>query len=92
MVEIAPILEMQTTKMALDSLIQILKISIPSKTQVVFFHLNNGDNPGLNLVSNLLIGNNYNYWSHAMKMALVTKNKLSFFHGIPSRPSPDGSL
>ncbi|KAL5580026.1 hypothetical protein UlMin_012468 [Ulmus minor] len=50
------------------------------------FHLSNGDHPGLSLLSNLLVGNNYNSWSCVITMALVAKNKLCFVDG--SLPCP----
>ncbi|KAL5542382.1 hypothetical protein UlMin_010092 [Ulmus minor] len=45
------------------------------------YYLSNGDHPGLALVSQPLIGNNYNSWSRAMTMSLIAKNKLSFVDG-----------
>lgn len=42
------------------------------------YYLQNGDHPGLILVSHLLTGSNFNTWSRAMFMALTAKNKLSF--------------
>ncbi|RVW80139.1 Retrovirus-related Pol polyprotein from transposon RE2 [Vitis vinifera] len=50
------------------------------------YFLHNGDHPGLNLVSNLLIGANYHTWRRAMLMALTTKNKVGFVDGTISRP------
>ncbi|XP_073049302.1 uncharacterized protein [Primulina eburnea] len=51
------------------------------------FYLQNGDHPGLVLVSHLLAGNNYNTWSRAMSMALTAKNKLLFVDGTQLRPA-----
>ncbi|KAK0602275.1 hypothetical protein LWI29_031927 [Acer saccharum] len=48
------------------------------------YFLNNGDHPGLNLVSHQLVGENYNTWSRAMSMALTAKNKLCFIDGPQS--------
>ncbi|KAL5542389.1 hypothetical protein UlMin_010099 [Ulmus minor] len=53
------------------------------------YYLSNGDHPGLALVSQPLIGNNYNSWSRAMTMSLIAKNKLSFVDGSLSRPTVD---
>jgi predicted YcjX-like family ATPase len=39
-------------------------------------YLHNGDNPGSNLVSQLLTGENYYTWSRSMLMALTAKNKV----------------
>ncbi|XP_075521513.1 uncharacterized protein LOC142554727 [Primulina tabacum] len=56
------------------------------------FYLQNGDHPGLVLVSHPLSGNNYNTWSRAMTMALTAKNKLSFVDGTSVRPSNEDLL
>ena len=40
------------------------------------YRLDNGDNPTLNLVTDLLHTDNYATWSRAMHRALRTKNKL----------------
>ncbi|KAL5553104.1 hypothetical protein UlMin_040505 [Ulmus minor] len=53
------------------------------------YYLSNEDHPGLALVSQPLIGNNYNSWSRAMTMSLIAKNKLSFVDGSLSRPTVD---
>ncbi|KAL5570085.1 hypothetical protein UlMin_026660 [Ulmus minor] len=53
------------------------------------FYLSNSDHPGLGLVSQPLIGNNYNSWSRSMTMALIAKNKLCFVDGTISKLSPD---
>ncbi|KZV53534.1 hypothetical protein F511_42283 [Dorcoceras hygrometricum] len=46
------------------------------------YYLQNGDHPGLLLVSNLLAGSNYNIWSRAMVVALTAKNKLGFVDNL----------
>jgi hypothetical protein len=45
------------------------------------FFLHNGDSLGTVLVSQPLIGDNYNTWSKSMTMALRAKNKLKFVDG-----------
>jgi hypothetical protein len=56
------------------------------------FFLHNGDSPGAILVSQPLIGENYNTWSRSMTMALRAKNKLKFVDGTLIKPSdPDGA-
>jgi hypothetical protein len=56
------------------------------------FFLHNGDNPGAVLVSQPLIGENYNTWSRSMTMALRAKNKLKFVDGTLVKPvDPDGA-
>ncbi|XP_073042328.1 uncharacterized protein [Primulina eburnea] len=56
------------------------------------FYLHNADHPGLNLVSHILTGTNYNTWNRAMFMALTAKNKLGFVDGSFSRPPIDDLL
>lgn len=51
------------------------------------FYPHNGDSPGLILVSDLLVGSNYNNWSRCMLTALTAKNKDAFVDG--STPKPD---
>ncbi|KAL5560250.1 hypothetical protein UlMin_036461 [Ulmus minor] len=53
------------------------------------YYLSNGDHLGLALVSQPLIGNNYNSWSRAMTMSLIAKCKLCFVDGSLSRPALD---
>ncbi|KAL5538052.1 hypothetical protein UlMin_046010 [Ulmus minor] len=53
------------------------------------YYLSNGDHPGLALVSQPLIGNNYNSWSRTMTMSLIAKSKLCFVDGSLSRPALD---
>jgi hypothetical protein len=56
------------------------------------FFLHNGDSPGAFLVSQPLIGENYNTWSRSMTMALRAKNKLKFVDGTLTKPNdPDGA-
>jgi len=56
------------------------------------FFLHNGDSPGAVLVSQPLIGENYNTWSRSMTMALRAKNKLKFVDGTLVKPiDPDGA-
>ena len=42
------------------------------------YFLHHGDSPGSVLVTQSLIGENYNTWNRSMIMALTTKNKLGF--------------
>ena len=56
------------------------------------FFLNNGDHPGLNLVSHPLTGNNYHTWRRAMIMALTAKNKIGFVDGTIPKPTPNDLL
>ncbi|KAL5560973.1 hypothetical protein UlMin_030720 [Ulmus minor] len=56
------------------------------------FFLNNGDHPGLNLISYPLTGNNYHTWRRAMTMALTAKNKIGFVDGTIPKPTPNDLL
>ncbi|XP_075512742.1 uncharacterized protein LOC142548320 [Primulina tabacum] len=56
------------------------------------FFLQNGDHPGLILVSHQLSGGNYNTWNRAMSMALTAKNKLGFVDNSIQRPHLDDLL
>ncbi|KAL5577040.1 hypothetical protein UlMin_018739 [Ulmus minor] len=53
------------------------------------YFLHHSDSPGLVLVSQPLIGENYASWSHALLIALSVKNKLGFIDG--SIPKPQGT-
>ena len=50
------------------------------------YYLNNGDNPGISLVTEKLIGENFHTWQRSMTRALSTKNKLGFVNGSISQP------
>ncbi|XP_028806869.1 uncharacterized protein LOC114761617 [Neltuma alba] len=51
------------------------------------YYIHPNENPALVLVSPPLDGSNYHGWSHAMRMALLSKNKLKFVDSALSRPS-----
>ncbi|XP_057965484.1 uncharacterized protein LOC131156050 [Malania oleifera] len=51
------------------------------------FRLDNGDNPAVILVTNLITSDNYATWSRAMRCSLHAKNKLGFIPGTISRPT-----
>ncbi|XP_073298533.1 uncharacterized protein [Primulina huaijiensis] len=69
---------------------QIGRVALEDSSSPYF--LQNGDHPGLVLVSHSLAGNNYNTWSRAMSMALTAKNKLSFVDGTCLRPPSEDLL
>uniref|UniRef100_A0A2N9I881 Integrase catalytic domain-containing protein n=1 Tax=Fagus sylvatica TaxID=28930 RepID=A0A2N9I881_FAGSY len=50
------------------------------------YYLNNGDNPGISLVTEKLIGENFHTWQRSMTRALSAKNKLGFVNGSISQP------
>ena len=50
------------------------------------YYLHPSDNPENILVSNILIGDNYPTWRHAIIMALTAKNKLVFVDGSFLQP------
>ena len=57
------------------------------------YYLNNGDNPGIRLVTKPLIGDNYHSWRRSMTMALSAKHKLGFVTGtIPQLEDPSDPL
>ncbi|KAF5445535.1 hypothetical protein F2P56_034581 [Juglans regia] len=57
------------------------------------FRLDNGDNPAVILVTDLLTTDNYATWSRAMRRALRAKNKLGFISGaIPQPIDPEDPL
>jgi hypothetical protein len=51
------------------------------------YYLNNGDNPGILLVPEKLIGENFHTWQISMTRALSAKNKLGFVNGSISQPT-----
>ena len=51
------------------------------------YYLNNGDNPGIHLVTKPLSGDNYHTWSRSMSLALSSKNKLGFVIGTVPQPN-----
>lgn len=53
------------------------------------YFINNNDNPGSILVSQILTGENFASWSRSMEIALSAKNKFEFVDN--SLPKPDGS-
>lgn len=50
------------------------------------YFLHPSDNPGVILVTQLLIGDNYHTWARSMSMALSAKNKLGFVDGMILKP------
>ena len=56
------------------------------------YHLSNGDNPGLSIISEVLDGTNYDDWQIAMKTSLDAKNKLAFIDGSVVRPSETDAI
>ncbi|XP_073152621.1 uncharacterized protein [Henckelia pumila] len=55
-------------------------------------YLQNGDHPGMKLVSHLLTGNNYNSWNRSMTTALTAKNKFVFVYGSLLKPNSNDLL
>uniref|UniRef100_A0A2N9I0N9 Retrotransposon Copia-like N-terminal domain-containing protein n=1 Tax=Fagus sylvatica TaxID=28930 RepID=A0A2N9I0N9_FAGSY len=57
------------------------------------YYLNNGDNPGIRLVTKPLTGDNYHSWRRSMTMALSAKHKLGFVTGtVPQPEDPSDPL
>ena len=69
-----------------DSFVQNGKFAIDDLLSPFFLH--HFDSPGLVLVSQLLVGDNYPSWSRAMIIALSVKNNRGFING--SIAHPDG--
>ena len=51
------------------------------------YFLQNGDHPGLILVSHPFMEPNFNTWNRAMRVALTAKNKISFIDGSIRQPT-----
>jgi hypothetical protein len=56
------------------------------------FYLPHGESPGTILVSQPLIGKNYNTWSRSMIIALTAKNKLAFVDGSLLQPAVESGV
>ncbi|KAL5787778.1 hypothetical protein ACOSP7_004727 [Xanthoceras sorbifolium] len=57
------------------------------------FYIHPSNSPGTVLISQLLNGDNYPTWRHAMRMALSTKNKMGFITGTIIKPqSPKAKI
>ncbi|KAL0412448.1 UNVERIFIED_CONTAM: hypothetical protein Sradi_1446500 [Sesamum radiatum] len=52
-------------------------------------NVHTSDHPGMVLIPNPLIGNNYLLWSRSVKVALTAKMKLSFIDGSYHRPAEE---
>lgn len=55
------------------------------------YHLHPSDHPGMVLVSQKLIGDNFPTWRHVVKIALAAKNKLCFVDGSLDKPESPAS-
>ena len=71
-----------------DSVLSASQISVPAweKPSSPYF-LHNSENPGLILVNQPLIEENYATWSRAIIYALDSKNKTNFVHGTIKAPT-----
>lgn len=56
----------------------------PNRCDPLYLHAS--DHPSLKLVSNQLTLNNYLLWNRSMRVALKSKNKLSFIDGAYPQP------
>lgn len=66
--------------------VQLIDATVQSNNIHSPFFLQNGDHPGLVLVTHILTGQNYYSWCRAMKVALSAKNKLDFVDGTIPQP------
>lgn len=71
----------------------VLSIIMAAKTETTktAFSLHPSDNPGANLVSFPLNGENYTVWNRAMIKALSAKNKAGFIYGTIAKPPTSDS-
>jgi hypothetical protein len=56
-------------------------------TNRLFLH--HGDSPGMILISQPLLGENYHTWSRSMIMAFIAKNKVGFINGTIFAPNDE---
>lgn len=56
------------------------------------FYLHPDESPALQLTSTVLPGVNFHSWSRAMRMALISKDKLKFVDGSIQSPSKDDPM
>ena len=68
----------------------LLPEGVQDPSSPYFLHPN--ESPALVLVSTLLNGSNYHAWSRAMKMSLLSKNKLKFVDGTILMPDPNAPI
>uniref|UniRef100_A0A2C9UZG6 Retrotransposon Copia-like N-terminal domain-containing protein n=1 Tax=Manihot esculenta TaxID=3983 RepID=A0A2C9UZG6_MANES len=61
--------------------------SDPTQSPSGPYFLHSNENPALVLISPVLTCPNYHTWSRAMKMALLSKNKMKFVDGIIQAPA-----
>ncbi|KAK4265078.1 hypothetical protein QN277_026177 [Acacia crassicarpa] len=83
---------MASLSSAIDSSIGASSLSPTNSLQTISnpFYLHPNENPSLILVSPILTGPNYNSWARAMRMLLLSKNKLGFINrSIPASKSTD---
>lgn len=56
------------------------------------YYIHPNENPALNLVSPVLTGPKYHSWARAMRMALLSNNKLCFVDGTLRMPAATDPL
>ncbi|XP_072094213.1 uncharacterized protein [Arachis hypogaea] len=56
------------------------------------YFLHPGESPANHLIPVTLNAHNYNSWSRAMLLALKSKNKLKFIHGLITKPNENYPL
>ena len=67
-----------TTTTSSSSSVQDLAL-IEDISNPLFLH--HAESPGVMLVSEALIGENFHSWAHSMKKPLIAKNKFGFVNG-----------
>ena len=64
---------------------------VPIENSRSSFNLNNGDHPGIRIVPDPLIGDNYQSWRRSMTTTLSAKNKLGFVNGTILQPNDESN-
>jgi len=56
------------------------------------YYMHPNENPSLILATPLLDSKNYNLWARAMKVTLISKNKIKFINGTFAQPAQENVL
>ena len=67
-----------------------VNLDVNNPSHILFLHPS--DNPSNELLSELLNRENYGHWRQAMKIALISKNKLGLVLGTCTQPGPTSRM
>jgi len=82
--------EMKSTELPITGVTGNSRSRSTIEDQFSPYYLHHSDSSGGSLVSNVLIGTNYQAWSRSMLIVLEAKNKLGFIDGTIVKPEdPD---